>query len=55
MKCTDDKWKLEKILGCRFEGKKTEDQAHRLKILVEFQRAHYAGISEFHWLWLYGR
>ena len=27
MKCTDKKWKLKKILSCRFEGKKTKDQA----------------------------
>ena len=130
MKCTDEKWKLKKILSCRFEGKKAKDQgtnlpwmneslfssrqnrlkenrasedlryilcvfyrrelylkckfinqlcvidfviklmlnsskyfrkhaqildsfvvkfsSHRLKILFEFKRAHYAGISEFH-------
>ena len=30
MKCTDEKWKLKKILSWRFEGKKTEDQAANL-------------------------
>ena len=32
-------------IGDSFVGKFS---SHRLKILVEFKRAHYAGISEFH-------
>ena len=30
VKCTDEKWKLKKILSCRFEGKKAKDQATNL-------------------------
>ena len=35
MKCTDEKWKLKKILSCRFEGKKTKDQATNLPWMNE--------------------
>ena len=32
MKCTDEKWKLKKILSCRFEGKKTKESSDKFAL-----------------------
>ena len=32
MKCTDEKWKLKKILSCRFEGKKDKRSSDKFAL-----------------------
>ena len=49
MKCTDENWKLKKILAQIRDSFVVNFLLHRLKILVlEFKWPHYTGISEFH-------
>ena len=46
MKCTDEKWKLKAIQTCRFEGKKTKDQATKCRRISGSTLTFIAGVPQ---------